>query len=174
MGNKDNLQYSLRLWMLVTIITVYIGTMIIGSGVLIYILCCYDFKSHILMHTVLASISGALCTCGMQYVKRMYKACIYKRVEIIADKNAIECIGNFIYFMARPLFAIAFVIIFIFAIKAGIIVIMDTGNWVENDKFLYVCTVISCVIGFSVGRVLDMFQEISIKGIEKVKGDKNG
>lgn len=174
MGNKDNLQYSLRLWMLVTIITAYIGTMIIGGGVLIYILCCYDFKSHILMHTVLASISGALCTCGMQYVKRIYKACIYKRVEIIADKNEIECIGNFIYFMARPLFAIAFVIIFIFAIKAGIIVIMDTGKWVENDKFLYVCTVVSCVIGFSVGRVLDMFQEISIKGIEKVKGDKNG
>ena len=93
MGNKDNLQYSLRLWMLVTIITAYIGTMIIGDGVLIYILCCYDFKSHILMHTVLASISGALCTCGMQYVKRIYKACIYKRVEIIADKNEIECIG---------------------------------------------------------------------------------
>lgn len=81
---------------------------------------------------------------------------------------------KFYIFYGTSAFAIAFVIIFIFAIKAGIIVIMDTGNWVENDKFLYVCTVISCVIGFSVGRVLDMFQEISIKGIEKVKGDKNG
>lgn len=174
MENKHELRYTLRFWMLITIFVVYICAMIFGGVVIVFILCCYDFKTHIMLYTIYASFSSALCTCAMQYTKRLYKACIYKRVELGEEKNRMECIGNFIYFLVRPLFALAFVIIFILAVKAGIIVILDNKNWIENDRFLYVCAVASSLIGFSVGKVLDMFQEISYKNVDKVKGEKVG
>lgn len=173
MDKKDNLQYTLRLWMLICIIIVYIMSMMVGACLLIYILCFYNFDVQIMLHTVIASLSSALCMCGMQYTKRIYKACIYKRIHIVTETNRIDCIGNFVYFLARPLFAVAFVMIFIFGIKAGIIVIMDTTGFVENDRFLYVCTIVSAMIGFSVGKVLDVFQDISWKGIEKMRGENN-
>lgn len=169
MKKKDNLVYDLKRYMLVILLIVYFSCIILGCGILIYVLCFYDMDEHIMMWTVISSIGCSVCMCSIQYIKRLYKACIYDRINIVNEKNNLKICGNFIYFLARPIFAVVFTVVFIFAIKAGFIAIFEIENFDGNNRFLYFCTVISGMIGFSVGKVLDYFGKVSIDNIKKIR-----
>lgn len=173
--NKDELEYNLSYWMVIALFVLYIIFNAVGIGILTYILCFYDFKSDIMMHTIIASFAGCLMTSSIQYLKKLYKACIYDRVKLNTEKSDLRVLGNFMYFLLRPLFACAFVVIAVFAMKAGIVVIINTSQFEENDRFLYVSVIMAACIGFSVGKVLELFGDFSNKKINKyMERDSDG
>jgi hypothetical protein len=95
--------------------------------------------------------------CCVQYLKRLYKACIDNRVKE-SDEN-LKRLGYLLYFLLRPVYAMVFTIVTVFAMLAGIIVV-SMVDFVVNYRFMYLCVVVSSVIGFSIGRVLDTFEVI--------------
>lgn len=169
MKKEDNLVYDLKWYMLIILVIIYFGFLIAGFLVLVYVLCFYTADDKIMMWTVISSMGSSACMCSVQYIKKLYKACIYGRINIIGQNRDLKVIGNFVYFLARPLFSIVFAVVLIFAIKAGFISIFEVENFECNDRFLYICTVISGGIGFSVGKVLDYLEKMSIENIKKLK-----
>lgn len=166
--HSKKMKYKLSNWMILFLFTLYIVFTICGIIALIIILCMHDFENNIMMHTIISSFAAGLSTCSMQYIRKLYKACISNRIIRGNNENQYESIGTFFYFMLRPVFACVFIILTIFALKAGVIVIIGSNGVVENDRFLYVSTIIASCIGFSVGKVLDAFEEFSIRKINNI------
>lgn len=161
MENKDDLIFTLTKSMIVFLFVYYFLIMIIGSILSIHIACNMNdiSKHHLLMKTFIASISVSGMLCSIQYVHRLYKACINKSIEI--EKEFLKSIGNFMYFFFRPFFSFAFVIVMIFSLLSGMYVVTGKMDSIVNEKFLYLCVILSSFIGFSIGKVLDKFKNIS-------------
>lgn len=174
MKNKEQLVYDLKMSMLIILFLEYFVCLLVGGGILIYVLCINNIKDQIMMWTVKASVGAATCMCSIQYIKKIYKACIYERINIINEKKNLKVIGNFVYFLTRPLFAVVFAIVFIFSFKAGFITVFEVKNFEGNDRFLFFCTFISGIIGFSVGKVLDFFGNITIDNFMITGEKENG
>ena len=122
---------------------------------------------NILLYTNFASISVACMLCSLQYLKRIYKACIDERVDFGGADSWQKRIGNLLYFILRPLYASVFVVVAEFALLSGVIIVTAT-DFVLNERFLYLCVIMAAVIGFSTGRVLDAFESYSAKKIDAV------
>ena len=103
---------------------------------------------------------------SIKYIKRLYKACITGRVIEITTKFGE--IGNFIYFLLRPIFALVFTIVMIFTLLSGMFIVTGSLDYIINEKFLYLCAILSSFIGFSTGHMLDKFETIAEKEINKI------
>ena len=100
-------------------------------------------------------------------MKRLYKACITDR--IIECYSTFGQLGNIVYFVLRPFYSFVFVITMIFALLSGMFVITGNLDYIINEKFLYLCVILSSFIGYSVGHVLDKFELYSKEKIENLK-----
>ena len=118
----------------------------------------------IIIKTIIASLSVSGMLCCLQYIKRLYKACITDR--IIECSSVFGQLGNVIYFILRPFYSFVFVIVMIFAILSGMFVITGNLDYIINEKFLYLSVILSSYIGYSVGHVLDKFEKTSKEKIE--------
>jgi len=165
----ESLNYTLSKLNVIFISVYYI--ILVLSGIVISVFVMANIKTfvlnNILLYTSIASISVTCMLCGMQYLKRIYRACIDGRIE-----SGLECTwqkraGNLLYFILRPIYASAFVVIAQFALLGGIIIVTSV-DVVINERFLYLCVTMSTFIGFSVGRVLDGFEKYSAKRIDDV------
>ena len=58
----------------------------------------------------------------------------------------------------------------IISLLSGMLVIIGNLDYIINEKFLYLCVILSSYIGYSIGHVLDKFE---ISSQEKIKGDKD-
>lgn len=169
MKENDPLLYSLRMWMFKLLILIYFLYLILGVMVISWSLIDEGEQFTLMEKTIFTSLSCCLSTCSMQYIKRLYKACIEERV-CIKEKNEDEAIkywGNFIYFLCRPLFAVVFVLIAIIALKAGIVLVTVPNLMIINERFFYISVLMAAGIGFSVGKVLDNFEIFMRKKIDK-------
>lgn len=168
-NKKDNLEYTLKYWMIVVLFIFYSFNLVLGIVVMSYFLIKYDFVSNLMGNTILVSFACCLATCSIQYIKCLYKACIQERVciDVGCSNFSTKSLGNFIYFLLRPVFACVFILIAVFALKAGIIVITLSETTIVNERFFYICVIMASCIGFSVGKVLDGFETFAQKGIDK-------
>ena len=164
----ENLSYTLSRKALATIISYYI--IIIFGGIVIQVLIISNIagfvKDNILFYSAISSLSVSGVLCSFQYLKRIYKACLDDRIVFptSVDKTY-QQVGNVLYFITRPLFAFGFVILAEFAMLGGIIIITAV-DFEVNERFLYLCVVVSAFIGFSIGRILDGFESLSTKKVE--------
>jgi|GEM_PF-3169563 len=154
-------------------ITVYFSVLLTLSIILIiYILLNLNIvENDILLYTIFASTSVATMLCCLKYLKKIYKACIEKR---IGSHDEMESWGNIIYFVLRPFYSIVFIILMIIAILGGFVFVTFSFDDVLNMRFFYFCTIISSLIGYSTGRVLDKFEIFSEKKIDDIIKDVNG
>lgn len=72
-------------------------------------------------------------------------------------------------FVSRPLYAFVFSIISIYCLLSGLFIVTGNVDYIINEKFLYLCAIISSFIGYSVGHVLDRFETISQEQIEHIR-----
>jgi hypothetical protein len=151
---------------------------LIAAGITISIITFANINGfisqNIILSSTVVSIAVALMLCSLQYIRRLYKACIDERIKAIESKNDLRHLGNLLYFLFRPVYAAVFVIVLEFAFLGGVVII-TSSDVVINERFLYLCVIISCFIGFSIGRVLDGFESLSTKKIDetfKELGDK--
>lgn len=136
MKKSDVLIYSLSKKMLISLFVYYFVVLILG-GIFAAIIACdlTDKMSQvqIMKRTFVLSIAVSGMSCSVQYIKRLYKACLTKRVKTSGD--FIENIGNFTYFVFRPFFAFAFVIVMIFMLLDSNELILNKGKS-KSGKFL--------------------------------------
>ncbi len=168
MKKSDFLIYTLSYKMLIGLYIYYILLIVIGVTGSIFIICSISHISNdnILVNTLIASLSVCNMLNGVQYTKRLYKACLTERISDEVDK--VKRIGNVVYFILRPLFADVFVIVLIFSLLSGMLIVTGDLNNVANEKFLYLCVILSSFIGNSVGKVIDKFEQISNKKINEL------
>ena len=172
----ESLNYVLSKKCLHIVVAYYIVILIAGMIAAIFVMIdSPKFSSdNILLYTNVASLSVAGMLCSIQYLKRLYKACLNERVIFSQANNEIVQFGNFMYFVLRPVYAMAFVVVAEFALLSGVIIVTSVDFQI-NERFLYLCVVMSSIIGFSIGRVLDGFEALSSKKVNDAlhnKGEK--
>lgn len=148
----------------------YFGLFLLtGIITLVIIMIRNQYQENIIPNTIMASFSSCGALCSMQYIKRLYKACLQGRIKESQKTkgNEFKELGNFVYFLLRPLFALTFVLILIFSLRSGLIVLAGTNIDIINEKFLYICALASACIGYSVGNVLDRFEQFSTKKVNR-------
>lgn len=173
-NDSDSIEYNLTGKSVAFIYVYYFLILITSLSLSIYIIC-FNFKNidtySTIVRTNIVSLSVSSMLCCVEYIHKLYKACIYNRLKINDSMN-IKCWGNLIYFISRPIFAAVFAFVMIIVFLSGIYVVTGNYETVINEKFLYVCVVSSTFIGVSIGNILDRFRSISKKKIDEFI-DKN-
>ena len=170
MKKSDSLLFALSKAAIIILFVYYfvvLLTCLIGA---IYVMCNLPIevdKKTVIIKTIISSFSASGMLCCLQYIKRLYKACITDR--IVESSYKFEQLGNIIYFILRPFYSFAFVTVMIFAVLSGMFVITGNLDYIINEKFLYLSVILSSYIGYSVGQVLDKFEKTSKEKI----GNKN-
>lgn len=169
MKKSDNLIFTLSKTSVIFLFIYYTAIIIVGGVIAIKIACSMEQVTHgqLLKNTFFASLSVSGMLCSIQYIKRLYKACLTERID--SDDNKYKRIGNIIYFLLRPLFSWAFVIVMVFSLLSGMFVVSGNLDYVLNEKFLYLCVIVSSFIGFSIGKLLDKFEILSDEKIDSIK-----
>lgn len=170
MEKHEELEYTLSKKLLISLFIYYMLILIGGCFCTIHIgysLAEQVSQPLLLRKTFYISLSVSSMLCSVRYIKRLYKACITERIDTQA--NTLKRIGNFVYFVSRPFFACVFSVVAIFCVLSGMFIVAGSLDYILNEKFLYLCVIISAIVGFSVGKVLDKFEEISIERIKSLK-----
>lgn len=166
---RDFLIYTLSKGKIIFLF-IYYFLIMMGGGICIIMvsrqLMMGLVREQILQTTLILSLAVSGMLCSMQYIKRLYKACLTGRIENC--NNDIQEIGNMAYFLFRPFFAFGFTIVMVFAVLSGMFVVTGNLDYILNDKFVYLCMVTACYIGYSVGKVLDIFEKVSEKKVSKL------
>jgi len=151
------------------IICYYITLLLIGISVSIIILANITgfVLENIHLYTSIVSIAVSVMLCSVQYLRRLYKACLSGGIQHVKPDDEIKQFGYVMYFILRPVYAIVFVLIAVFALLAGIIIVAPI-DFKINERFLYLCVVMASFIGFSIGRILDRFETLSSKHINNI------
>lgn len=162
MKKSDDLIYSLSKKMLICLFMYYFIILICGGVIAVIIACDLTEKltqARIMRQTFGISIAVSGMLCSVQYIKRLYKACLTERIDMCDD--SMKCIGNVTYFLFRPFFAFAFAILLVFMLLSGMFIVTGNLDYILNRKFVYLCVVLSSFLGYSVGHWLDRFEKIS-------------
>lgn len=169
MSKNNNLKYSLSKKSIIILYIYYSVLIIVGAIIAIYISCSLTSdlsQKELLVCTFIASISLSSMLCSIQYIKRIYKASINDRIN--DEGTTYIHMGNFAYFIFRPLFAMGFTIFIIFTILSGMFVVTGNLDYILNEKFFYCCAIISGIVGYSIGKVMDKFEQISDEKIKSI------
>jgi hypothetical protein len=144
------------------------------GGILVSIIILANISgfvvNNILLYTCIVSMAVSVMLCSVQYLKRLYKACLYGRIQLVKPEEEVKQFGNIVYFVLRPIYAIVFVLITVFALLAGIIIVAPI-DFKINERFLFLCVVIASIIGFSIGKIMDRFEILSSKQINNILND---
>lgn len=162
MGKNDTVIYNLTKKMLLFLFAYFFALLLLGGVFSITLACNLTRETppeQIIKLSFLASIASSGMLCSVQYIRRLYKACLSDRID--TSNDIIKCIGNLTYFFFRPFFAFTFAIVMVFMLLSGMCAVTGTLDYVLNRKFIYLCIVMSSFLGYSIGKFLDRFEKIS-------------
>ena len=168
---QDGLTYSLSTNMVIILFIYYFIVFVLGGYTSIEIAITLTdtvTKFRVLEDSFCVSISVSGMLCSIQYIKRLYKACITGRIDI-TNGDLVKRIGNMAYFIFRPFFAFGFSIIMVFGMLSGMFVITGNLDYILNEKFIYLCVIFASFIGYSIGKLIDKFDDISVEKINNLK-----
>jgi len=99
------LEYKLSFRSTVFIVIYYGVLLVVGLTTTIVILTRLSTlsASNIIFLTFVVSISVASISYSLQYLRRIYKACLNE--HIIQPSSKMQQFGNILYFISRPFFA---------------------------------------------------------------------
>jgi hypothetical protein len=165
----ESYNYTLSQRWLYIIVGYYLTILLCGIVVSIVIIANISgfVSDNVLLYTTFASIAVAVMLCSVQYLKRIYKACLNNRMLPLKPDETIKQFGNIMYFILRPIYAIIFVLIFEFVLLSGVIIVVPV-DFKINERFFYLCIVIASFIGFSIGRILDRFEAFTSKQVDNL------
>ena len=116
MKKSDSLTFELSKTAIIGLFIYYFVVLLMGFCGAIYVICNLPIeanKTTVIIKTIIVSLSASGMLCSLQYIKRLYKACITNR--IVECSSVFGQLGNIIYFAFRPLYSFAFVIVMLFA-----------------------------------------------------------
>lgn len=169
MGRNNKKIYNLSQNSIFFLCTYYLF-LIIGGCIMSVIIGInsinYVDEKLILKASFELSISFSAVTSSIKYIRKIYIACITGKINI--ENNIIRSMGNFIYFFFRPLFSMAFSVLLVYALVSGMLGIIGGLEIILSFKFVYLCAVLSAVLGFSIGDVIDKFGDMSREKISRL------
>ncbi len=162
MHDNKKVVYNLPSKWLAFIIVYLIILFAAGIFFTIFIIINLQYLStkNVMTYTLINSLALCLLFCSMKYIRKLYKAGIENRIDT-RSTSIIKSLGNILYFVFRPLFSCAFTIMGLLTMLSGILVITVSINYIVNERFLYVASIMSGCIGYSIGTVLDKYQILS-------------
>ena len=172
MDKKDEKVYVLSKKQIYLLLIYYFILILVSIVVMIRVICeLYKEINayYVIKKSIEISIATAVTFCTIKYIRVIYLACIHRRIK---DEKNISEIGNFIYFLFRPIFALIFSIILVATVLSGLFLISGGLDIDINNKIIYLCCFLSVIIGYSVGKCLDFVELISIKLYEKLKKEE--
>ena len=116
---------------------------------------------------IMGGIGSAILGNTMYYIRKLYKACI--RNDIVKpcdDDEKISELGNFFYFITRPIFAIGFSLFIHISLKSSVNFITVNEAILDNG-FIYLNMFLSFIVGFSTGNMIIFIEEKSKKIIKE-------
>lgn len=155
--------------MLIFLFIYYLVILACGGMLAIRIACCLMQEMNqeqIMKGAFIISIAVSGMLCSIQYIKRLYKACLTGRIK--TNDDIVKCIGNITYFIFRPFFAFAFSIVMVFMLLSGMFIVTGNLDYILNRKFVYLCVILSSFLGYSVGSLLDRFEKVSEEKISNI------
>ena len=123
---------------------------------------------EILKKSFYISIAVSGMFSSIQYIIKLYKACIGDRINLVKEEG-LKRLGNSAYFIFRPPFAIAFSIVMVFGMLSGMYAVTGSLDYILNEKFIYLCVIMSGFIGFSIGKVINKFSNVSSEKIKNIQ-----
>ncbi len=170
MNNKGLDYYVPKRWV-VFLFVYYLLMILVGVIFIQYVLICKiregSSQETIRMYTFFVSLLSSVMLTGVRYSQKLYKACIDGRVSFESSNKSVF-IGNVMYFLLRPVYAVAFAIVFVVCLLGGLSFIMGGMDCSFNERMVYLSSIVSGFIGFSIGNVLDSFETVSKDKINKM------
>lgn len=169
MKKNEDMKYDLTKGNVIFLVGYY--SIYIICGIIISIMELYCEKNildmkRLITHVVFSSFGVSGMLCSVQYIRRLYKACITERIK--SEISTIGQVGTMVYFIFRPIFTFCFLIVIIVGIVSGMYVVTGSLDYVMNEKMIYVCMIMSAYIGYSIGSFIDKFESVSEKQIESL------
>lgn len=173
-AKSEIIRYTLSKKSYITLILYFIIIIILGlSGcIIIFAHMEHLLESNLLLWTIICSLCSTCSFSAIHYIKVLYKAAITERIDT-SNKNSLLKIGNIIYFITRPIFAIAFSVILVIGLMGGIVILTPSIEFIINERFLYLSVILSSIIGFATGNILDSYSLFSKERVEKFFESKN-
>jgi hypothetical protein len=152
---------------------IYYGTLIIiGLISVIFLLINLNRENKyvelsIFSTALLTAIAMSLLACSMSYIRKLYKSCINLDISLPENNtDSIRQIGVLAYFFLRPVFALALGTLLIITFKAGISSMAKCDEL--SEKFVYLSVFFAFFVGYSIGDIIDIFEEKGKKIITKI------
>lgn len=170
MDNKSLDYYMPKGW--VVFMFIYYFVLILVGVVLILYILLYGMRGELCQeyvreYTFCVSMLSSIMLTGVRYSQKLYKACIDGRVSFENSSKSI-IIGNVLYFLLRPVYSLVFTIMFVICLIGGLKFLVGGMDCVTNERMIYLSAIVSGVIGFSIGNVLDLFDIFSKDQINKI------
>lgn len=150
----------------VIFIFIYYSCLMLVSSVSIFrqIVMSYNSSEIGILENMIALSSSAACGSTIYYSRKLYKASINGDYRFIENGNSdVARVGTIAFFILRPIFGIVLSLISYCIWKASINVAV--ANPSEKGNFIYIVTLIGFFSGFSVGRLIEQFQEKNVDSI---------
>lgn len=169
MGN-NKLQYHIPIGWVIFLFFYYALLIVGGIAFMLYIILLINEQSvqNYTCYTFYVSMLSSASFASIYYSKKLYKACIDERLLYEENTNRAVILGNIMYFMLRPIFAVAFSVLFVICILGGVFFLMNGLDCMVNERMVYLSAIISCAIGYSIGNVLDLFESLSERTINNI------
>lgn len=170
MDNKP-LEYCMQRGWVIFLFIFYAIIIMSGMTLLLYILIEKmggELKlDAIRTYTFYASMLSSTMMTGVRYSQKLYKACIDGRVTF-DNTNKSVLVGNVVYFLLRPVYSVTFSVIFVICLMGGLMFLGGGMDCAINERMVYLASIVSSFIGFSIGNMLDMFELVSKDRVGKI------
>jgi len=174
MEQRREYKYILSNRLFVCLCIYYGILLLLGMFGVIKVILLVDFRVGVISNTLWGSFSAAVMCSAIEYLRRLYKAKINNNVLYnnadCEDKG--KSAGYAMYFFLRPIISCVLVLALILALSSGIFIFTAPLDVVINNRFLYFCVLLSCVIGLLTGRVIDKIIGLTNKALDGLFRDK--
>lgn len=132
------------------------------------ILLSYDNTSIPYINIALMGSSACgVLGCSLNYIRKLYKTQLSDHFKYLSphDEDFHKSMATVFYFISRPIFSIAFVLLFILGFKTGLLSISNGTNEL-NNTFCDITMFFSLFIGFATGAFLKLVQHRATEIVE--------
>jgi len=161
--------YITKQWVLV-IFAYYILLFLCGVSIGVYVLLyCEPTAESVFQRSLIGSISTGITASSVCYIRKLYKLCFrFHSEQETEDQLFLKRLGTIVYFIARPLFAIAFSIFVVVGIRSGLL--LATSELKLDEGYFYMTLSISFYVGFLSGDFIKKLESSGSKAFDKLVG----
>lgn len=157
--SEERKLYITKRWVIVIFIY-YSILFVIGTVASFNILLVVESKETIIVQSaIIGSVAIALTASSIAYIRKLYKLCFsYASNQEEEDQLFLKRLGTIVYFLTRPIFAIAFSLLVVASLRSALLMSSPSSNEMEAG-FVYICMITSFYVGFLSGEFIKKMEK---------------